>query len=223
MTKAASDMERASPRRPASRRRAGAVRCFLSDRRGFAAVEFGFIAPVLALMLLGAIEVTRAVAIDRRFSLATNMIADLVTREESLTKDDMDAIYAIIGQVMSPFDAEPLKISVIPIVSSVTDASKIRVYANLDPAAGNPPAYHGGTVQKAQCAAYDALPLGLLDKNETLIAVKASYTFTPLFAREILGSATWEQTAYAKPRKTSCVEFVASSGTPNSKVCGGCF
>jgi len=218
----AADQTAGRGKRPTRFRRAGGLRGFFSDRRGVAAVEFGLIAPVLALMLLGAIEITRAVAIDRRVTIATSMIADLVTREETLTKTDVEAIYAIVGEAMNPFDPTVLKMSVVPIVSSADDATKARVYADIDPDTGNPPGYNGGTVEKTKCNDFAELPEGLLEKNESLIAVRTSYTYTPLFIG-VLGSSIWEKTAYAKPRKAQCVEFVGADRKPNAKVCGGCF
>ena len=42
---------------------------FWGDTQGAAAVEFGFLAPVLLLMLLGTIETARAVSTDRHFTV----------------------------------------------------------------------------------------------------------------------------------------------------------
>jgi len=179
----------------------------LRDRRGFAAVEFGLIAPILALFLIGCIEATRAIAINQRFSMATSMIADLVSREEKLTADDVNAIYGIAAQVMSPFDAAPLSMAIIPVMSSSTDANNTVVY----PSTTNRPSYHGAA-QPPKCDSY-GLTQGLLDKNESVIVVEGSYAFTPLFGTSLFGSAVWRSTAVAKPRKALCVVFDGSNCT----------
>ena len=54
------------------------------NAEGVAAVEFGFIAPIMLLMLIGTIEISRAITIDRRFGLVTSMVADLVTTRTRL-------------------------------------------------------------------------------------------------------------------------------------------
>jgi len=177
------------------------AKSFARDTAGLAAVEFAMIAPVLVLMLVGAAEITRAVSIDRRVSVATNMIADLVARETKLTGDDVRAIYDVAEQVMSPFDAGPLRLSIIPVMSSANNASQTLVY----PGTTNRPSYHGGVVP-AKCQGY-TLATGMLNVNESVIVVEGRYTFTPLFTGYVMGSQDWSKTAVTKPRKSMCVAF----------------
>jgi Flp pilus assembly protein TadG len=177
------------------------VRC---DERGIAAVEFGFIAPVLIFMFVGAVEVTRAVAIDRRFSVATNMVADLVAREEKMSKDDVDAIYNVVERVMAPYDTATLKVSLVPVKSSTKDANKAFVYPELT----NRPSYHGAA-QPAKCQNY-TLPAGLLTTDDSVIVVESQYSFTPLILGYVMGASQWKEKAYAKPRR-SCVIFDGNS------------
>ncbi len=185
---------------------------FGRDARGIAAVEFGFIAPIMALMLVGAVEVTRAVATDKRFSVVTSMIADLVAREEKLTADDVKAIYDIAGSAMRPYDSAPLKVSIIPVASSPSSATNLKVY----PAVTNRPSLNGAP-QPAKCQAY-TLSTGLMQANESVIVVESSYAFKPLFLGYVMGSMDWKDRAIAKPRKAACVDFDA-----NGKPCGSCF
>jgi Flp pilus assembly protein TadG len=174
---------------------------FGTDVRGIAAVEFAFIAPILLVMLVGAVEITRAVSIDRRLSVVTNMIADLVARETKLTGDDVEAIYDIAEQVMAPFDASDLKLSIIPVMSAADNASNTLVY----PSTANRPSYNGGDLP-AKCQAY-ALTAGILQKNESVIVVESSYAFKPLFLGYVMNAADWTEKAFAKPRKALCVAF----------------
>lgn len=184
-----------------------ALGTFGRDARGIAAVEFAMVTPVLLAMLLGAVEVTRAVAIDKRVTVVTSMVADLVARETQLTANDVTAIYVIAEQVMAPYDSGPLKLSVIPVMSSVTDASTTLVY----PATTNRPSYHGGA-QPEKCQPY-LLAEGFLKENESVIVIEASYTYTPLFLHAILGNQTWNKRAFAKPRKSLCVAFDGATCT----------
>lgn len=188
-------------------RGAGLLRRFARDVRGIAAVEFGFIAPIMLVMLLGAVEITRAVSIDRRLSVVTNMVADLVAREEKLTAADVNAIYDIAEMVMAPYDASVLKMSVIPVMSSPSNASNVRVY----PATTNRPSYNGGA-QPARCQSY-ALMTGLLSTNESVIVIEATYRFSPMFVDFMMGTMDWKETAIAKPRKSLCVAFDGATCT----------
>jgi Flp pilus assembly protein TadG len=186
------------------------LRRFLSEERGIAAVEFAALVPMILFMLVGVVEVSRAVAIDRRFSHATSMIADLVAREEKMSAADLTAIYKIIDQVMSPYDASSLKVGVIPVKASPSDASKTMVY----PGTGNRPAHNGGSLP-GKCSSY-TLGSALIAKGASVIVVESTYEFRPIFLNFVLGPSSWTSKAYATPRN-SCVDF------DNDKCVSTCF
>lgn len=176
--------------------------------RGVAAVEFGLIAPIMLVLLLGAVEVTRAVSIDRRFSTVASMIADLVAREERLSSEDVAAIYDVVAQAMSPFDAGPLKISIIPVKGRNGQTVSYVGPESL-------PAYNGGD-QPGRCQSVPVTP-GLIESGggaDSVIIVNATYSYRSLFGGEAAYRANWEHQAFAKPRKRSCVDFEG----PNSCV-----
>mgnify|MGYP000878046167 FL=1 len=171
------------------------------DVRGAAAVEFALVAPVLLVMLIGAIDVSRAVAINQRVSLVTQMVADLVARETQLTANDVEAIYDIAELAMAPYSTEPLQIAIIPVMSAANDATRTLVYASKT----NRPTYPAGS----ELSACDTYPLtrDFLAANESVIVVESTYAYQPLWAREVISPANWEKKAYAKPRKALCVGF----------------
>ncbi len=179
--------------------------------RGIAAVEFAFIAPVMLVMLLGAVEVTRAVSIDRRLSLVTATVADLVSREQELTAPDITAIYDIVAEVMSPFETTPLSMSIIPVKSR--DGGTVSYVAPQ-----NVPSFNNGA-QPGKC---DPVPIppGLLNSasetSDIVILVKASYAYRPLFMGTIMSSANWQEQAFSKPRKRSCVDFEGVNSCPRA-------
>jgi Flp pilus assembly protein TadG len=173
---------------------------FVGDVRGVAAVEFGMIAPVMLVMLIGTIEVSRALAMDRRFGLATSMVGDLVAREKTMTAADLNAIYGIVAHVMQPFDPATLKIKVIPVKANPSNATQTKVYA----ATTNRPSYHGAT-QPAKCTSY-TLTSGMVAAGASVIVVETSYDYKPMFVNSIVPTATWTDKAILAPRQ-SCVDF----------------
>lgn len=185
------------------------LRWFARDTRGIAAVEFGLIAPILLVMLLGAVELTRAISIDRRFALVTSTVADLITRETELKAADINAIYQVAAQIMSPFDTTALTLTIVPVMR-INNAD--RVY----PSTGNRPSYPSGA-GPAKCSPY-ALSNGMLAANEAVIVVEGTYVYTPLFPGTkdwniFTTSVTWTEKAFAKPRKSSSVNFGDASNT----------
>lgn len=189
-------------------RRLGAtIKRASSCREGIAAVEFGYIAPVLLLMLVGSIETSRAISIDRRFNSITSMVGDLVSREQDMGKSQteniaqVNAIMEVIEHVMEPHPFDTLEIEIIPVMG-FGDGTDTKLYA---------PSYKyaSGTVSvaKSRCTAY-TLPAGLVAPGGSVIVVEAKYTYKPLdFATWLFGTSyDWEDKATHSPRH-SCVDF----------------
>lgn len=167
---------------------------------GVAAVEFGLIAPVMLIMLIGTIEISRAISIDRRFGLATSMVGDLVAREEDMTAANLNAIYDIVQHVMEPYDSSKLKIAVIPVKAASDNKTNTKVYAST----ANRPAYNGMS-NPGTCSDY-GLTAGLVDKGESVIVVESSYDFTPIIVNDLIAAKTWTDKSVLSPRN-SCVDF----------------
>ena len=176
------------------------------ETRGAAAVEFGFLAPLLLLMLLGTIEVARAINIDRHFSQATNTAGDLVAREEYLGTDkdnakaNLKSMMDSIGHIMQPYDTKDLKLGVFSVRVDPDNPDETRVEWQYS--------FNGEEVP-ATCDLY-ALPAGLLSEGASVIVVTSTYLFKPLFADfvpGISGNMTWTDRSFHSPRN-SCVDYV---------------
>jgi Flp pilus assembly protein TadG len=183
---------------------------FSGDVRGTAAIEFAQIAPVLLLMLLGAIETGRAFNLNRHFTSATAMAGDLVAREEYLgttsgeALSNLNGMMASIGQVMQPYDSTLLKLSVISVSASPTNATDTKVQWTYS---------YNGMAAPSKCSSY-ALPTGLIDKGGSVIVIESSYLFKPLFAGFVPGlpgNITWTDKSFHSPRVRSCVDYVKQS------------
>ncbi len=186
------------------RRKAVGIRYFARDLKnnvaGLAAVEFGLIAPIMLIMLIGTIEVSRAISMDRRFGLATAMVGDLVAREEDMTADNLNAIYGIVEHVMEPYESSALKISVVPVKAASDDKTNTKVYAGT----ANRPSYNGMSAP-GTCSGY-GLTAGLVDQGESVIVVESSYDYTPLIVNDFIAAKTWTDKSVLSPRN-SCVDF----------------
>jgi len=179
------------------------LRALLRDKRGAAAVEFAFLAPLLTLMLLGTIELARAINIDRVFTMAGATTGDLVSREQYMgttysdSQTNLAAMMLSIKQIMLPYDSSSLKLGVMSVQASPTNASDTRVVWSYS--------FNGYSVP-AKCATY-ALPAGLVAKGGSTIVVESSYTFKPLFTLIFPGAMTWTDKSFHSPRN-SCVDLV---------------
>ena len=182
------------------------LRALDGDERGAAAVEFAFLLPLLTLMLLGTMELGRAVNMDREFTMATDATGDLVAREQYLgtsstdAKSTLDSMMLSIKHIMQPYDSSTLALGIFSVQASATNAADTRVVWSYS--------WNGKSVP-AKCATY-ALPSGMLAKGGSTIVVESSFIFKPLFTNVIpglSGNMTWTDKSYHSPRN-SCVDYV---------------
>lgn len=186
-----------------------AAGAFRRDIAGIAVVEFAYLMPVMMIMLVGSLEISRAVSMDRKFGLVTALVADMIAREKTMSAAQVNAIYGIADHLMSPYDTNDgmLKVSITPVKANPANVNDTKVYA----AATNRPGLRGGAAEKAKGAVYAMTP-GLLEAGASAIVVETSFRFKPLFAGLVgyvhdgFGEITWTDKAVLAPRN-SCVDF----------------
>lgn len=77
---------------------------FTGNKRGVAAIEFAFIAPVLLSLYFVTMEVSQAIETNKKVGRAASMIADLITQQHNtISKSELDAIMQIGASVMQPY------------------------------------------------------------------------------------------------------------------------
>jgi len=177
------------------------------DTGGNSAIEFGLIAPILMLMLLGTIEAGRAININRHFTDAVQTAGDLVAREEFLgaskgdAKINLDAMMQSIRHLMEPYSSDQLAIGIFSVQAAPKDAADTKVIWNYS--------YKDKKAVPAECARY-ALPNHLVEKGGSVIVVDAEYKYDSIFGRYVPGFgalSVFKDKSYHSPRN-STVEYV---------------
>lgn len=82
---------------------------FNKSENGVAALEFAIILPLMVTMWLGTFEVTQAISASRRVTLVSRTIADLTSRESSVTASRVNDIFGASMSVFAPLDSSQLK------------------------------------------------------------------------------------------------------------------
>lgn len=75
------------------------------DRRGAAAIEFAFVAPLLMVLYFVTMEVTQAIETNKKVSRIGSMVADLVTQQpQQTTKSEIEPIMQIGEAILQPYN-----------------------------------------------------------------------------------------------------------------------
>src|SRR5882672_893031 len=90
----------------------GMMARFARDHRGISSVEFALILPILLALYLGTVDVSQAIAVDRKVTLTSRTLADLASQVTSINNADMTNIINAASSVVSPFDITKLKVVV---------------------------------------------------------------------------------------------------------------
>jgi len=163
------------------------------DRGGIAASEFALLLPIMILLLFGTAEVGNAVLLHRKITAATQTAADLVAQATILDDDDIENLFDAMDAVMAPFDDGSATYVIESIISE--DGNTEIDWVEIS---GNDEAEAGDEV---------GLPEGVMLAGSSVIVVRVSYPYTPIFNDLIFvsGQFTMSDIAYLKPRRTNAV------------------
>ena len=169
-------------------------------RKGVAAVEFGYIVPIMFMLFVGTVEFSQAITVDRRVTQVASSIADLIGREKTLTTTEMEGRMGIITSLLKPYSATPLKLTVLNVyIAAATTDPKICWH------------YHhpqGGTGSFTNGSSYSGMPTGILDAGSSVIVADVKYDYTPLIFNYFIQTGfPMTEKFYVKPRLSASVQF----------------
>lgn len=176
------------------------ARDFRRDARGMAAVEFAMILPMMLMILFGTIQVSTGVAVDRKVTVLTRTISDLISQASSITDTDISNSFAMGAAIMTPYSSTPMKAKISQIyIDPTTLVAKVKWSKATNTSA------HA-------CNEVVTVPTGLAIGGTYLIMSEVNYDFQPVVGFNInLGFASpvfpFSETTYTRPRQTSQVNY----------------
>jgi Flp pilus assembly protein TadG len=163
------------------------------DQRGVSAVEFAMVLPLMLTLYLGAVEVSTGVAIDRKVTLTARTVADLASQAKSIdTNTDMQNILKASAQVIIPYDATKLKVTV----------SQVKIDAN-----SNATIDWSCTLNGNKESGSVTVPSALVLPGIWLIWSEVSYSYTPSIGYVVTGTLNLSDRIYMRPRLSASVPF----------------
>jgi Flp pilus assembly protein TadG len=101
------------------------MRRFARATGGLAALEFAIILPMMIFLLFGSIELIDMVIANRRVQNVAASVADVISRDTSVSDDEITGIWSATEVLMYPESVSTLRTRVSSI--SIVDASTARV------------------------------------------------------------------------------------------------
>lgn len=176
---------------------------FWQQQQGATAVEFALIVPLLAMLLLGTVELSNRGIVDRKIGSVANVVGDLVTQNRTISNATLADLYAAADAVMFPSAVAPMSIVITSLVSegSASPYSLRVVWSESRPA---------GQARSANSiyTRPDGVPELVTASGEGIILVEVSYNYPSLFGGNFVGGATIREVSFAKPRRSFTVARV---------------
>lgn len=140
---------------------------FARDRRGLAALEFALIAPMMIVVLFGAIELTELLATNRRAENTTASIADVISRDTTVSNAEVSDLWSAASALMYPNASGPMKMRVSSIQVETASSAKV-----LWSEAAN------GYTARSKGSAM-TLPAGMMVAGTSVVIAESSYNYVP--------------------------------------------
>ncbi|MCC7037306.1 MAG: pilus assembly protein [Alphaproteobacteria bacterium] len=171
---------------------------WMRDDGATAAVEAGFMFPLLLLILCGTIDTGIGLVTNQKVTNATQTVSDLLTREVEAKPADIDDAIVAGRMAMMPYPTDSYGVD----IASVKFIGTTKV----------------PTVQWRRTfnmtANTEILPRteGLGAQNEGVLAVTVRYVFTPIFTSYFAGPIVMKIESFARGRKVATGYIPCSTG-----------
>src|SRR5262245_51446319 len=159
------------------------------EQSGQALIEAALVFPLLIGLFLGVSEFSEAFTVSRRLETAAGTAADLVTRAQVVTTQDLNGIKAMVDEIMKPFPTSSLGLV---LTSVIADQGNVALVAWSDA--------KGVGVSPHAIGAALSLPAGLTLPKASLIVAEVKYSFQSTLSTMIVGSVPLQAKAYLRPR-----------------------
>ena len=187
-------------------------RAFAKSDSGISAVEFALIAPLMATLYFGCIELSLMMTLDRKVTGATAALGDLTARASNVTNDELSDIFEATRMVMQPSDMSQADMRVTSLIDDGTDTDSsdgINAKVVWSDGCGNLTAY-----------AVDAtvtIPANLVPSGGTIIMAEMSYPYNSPIGFFFKNQKDLTDKFFLRPRRVDSITRDTATG---SVTCG---
>lgn len=198
------------------RRLPALLRRFVVATEGVAVVEFALIVPLLLLLYLGSIEASSLYTTDRRITVISSTMGDLVARWEDpdivIPEDIFTDYFSAAEVIMTPYDPDGLQqvVSLIWINGS-TGATKV-LWSRANGTGASARAVNS-TYPLAATTEMNEIARSTTASGGWLVVSETSYEYTPTLALAFQDALNLGHTSYFLPRFRECLRVLTSGVT----------
>jgi len=169
-----------------------------SAEDGISAVEFALIAPLMAVIYFGCIELSLMMTLDRKVTGATAALGDLTSRASSVNNDELSDIFEATRMIMQPNDMTKSRMR---ITSLYEDSGDVKV------------AWSDGCNLTAYPEDQEiTIPANLIPEDGTLIMAEIEYDYDSGIGYFFTTSKTLTDKFYLRPRRVDSITRDRDSG-----------
>ncbi len=150
---------------------------FRRNEQGVAAIEFAMILPFMLVLMIGMVELTDALNVDRKVSRMANAVTDLVAQAQTVTENELNSYMALGETILRPYPSDDLTF----VVASITfqpngDPEVDWSYQRKAGVGGSATDWTDGQEPPI------SLPATLVSPNTSIVVGVATLGYTPPFA-----------------------------------------
>jgi Flp pilus assembly protein TadG len=181
------------------------VRRLSADTGGMAAVEFVLTLPLMLMIFFGTIQVSTAVAVDRKVSIAARTLSDLISQALATGVSDTDFTnaFGLTTAILSPYANAPLKAIITEVYIAPTTLTATVIWSQ---------ATTNATPRARDATVTTLVPAALQVGGTYLIMSEVTYNYQPIVGYDIkLGFASasfaLSDSMFTRPRQNACVLY----------------
>lgn len=168
------------------------LRNWARDEGGMAAVEAAMIFPVLLILLVGTFDMGNGILANQKTIRASQVVADLVTRNRSITAAEISEAVDAGELALQPFETAEYGVDIVSI--------------RFDEDAQPEIAWRETRNMAASADVLDNVA-SLAEANGGVVVVTVQYLFEPAFAGFVVNEIQMQETAFARGRRSAVVNL----------------
>jgi Flp pilus assembly protein TadG len=168
-------------------------RRLVRDERGVSAVEFALVLPILIMIYLAGIELSHAITVDRKLTVAGGSVGDLVAQGVTINTTEINNIFSAADAIMAPYATSELKVVV----------SSVEIKENGDEVLASC-SHH--TSPRTVGSAIE-IPEGVRIEGTTLIVTEVNYKYVPKLGQLLSDAIYLSDRFFMRPRQVDKVNM----------------